>query len=255
MPPARRALLIDDEPLARLELRRLLQVHPEVAIAGEAGTLNEARELLGRASYDLVFLDVQLRGGSGFDLLDSIVPEAEVIFVTAYGRYAVRAFEVNALDYLLKPVTAPRLAAALRRQTEARAQPTAPPVAPAGGRLTLDDRVYLKTDRATRLAGVASIAAIRSCENYTEVLLEDGARLLVLRALKTWEEMLPEAAFVRVHRQAIVNLGQVRAIVRAGDDEVSFQLALPGVAIPASRRQLAELRHRFTAAGLEGLLP
>lgn len=254
MDTPRRALLIDDEPLARQELRRLLLPHPQVTVAGEAGTVNDARALLASPGYDLVFLDVQLRGGSGFDLLDALRPGAAIIFITAYDRYAVRAFEVNALDYLLKPVTASRLATALSRLAT-RSDPPPSPLPPAiVMRLAADDRVYLKTDRVTRLVNLSSIAAIRSCENYSEVLLDDGAKLLVLRTLKTWEEMLPEESFVRVHRQALVNLAHIQAVARGEGDEVVFELRLPHVTIPASRRQLAELRPRFAAAGLEGLL-
>lgn len=254
MPYYRQALLIDDEPLARLELRRLLQAHRQVTVTGEAGTVADARELLSRPGYDLVFLDVQLRGGTGFDLLDSVVPGAQIVFVTAYDRFALRAFEVNALDYLLKPVAAARLAASLERlgQTVVTA---APPAVTAGARLTADDRVYVRTGQATRFVPVAAIAAVRSAENYTELLLRDGGSLLVLRTLKSWEEGLPEELFVRVHRQALVNLACVTRIERSSGDEVLFRL--DGVAGPvaASRRQLAELRQKFGAAGLGGLLP
>ena len=249
-PRPRHALLIDDEPLARLELRRLLQAHPEVTVAGEAATVTEARELLARAGYDLVFLDVQLRGGNGFDLLDAVAPGAQLVFVTAYDRYAVRAFEVNALDYLLKPVTAARLATTLARSTSAPApqgQPT--------GRLSGDDRVFIRSGTATRFVNVSAIGAIRSCENYTEVHLTTGEKLLVLRPLKSREESLPEETFVRVHRQAMVNLAHVRQISRAGEDEVLFELAPPLPAVAASRRHVAELRQKFAAAGLAGLLP
>ncbi len=250
-PAPRHALLIDDEPLARLELRRLLQAHPHVQIVGEAATVNEARALLTRPGYDLVFLDVQLRGGNGFDLLDAITPGVQLVFVTAYDRYAVRAFEVNALDYLLKPVTAARLAASLGRAAEPIAAPSTP-----SPRFASDDRVFVRTGTSTRFINVSAIAAIRSCENYTEVLLaESGEKLLVLRSLKSWDETLPEATFVRVHRQAIVNLAHVRRIARVGEDEVQFELTPPLPAIPASRRQVAELKHRFSAVGLEGLLP
>lgn len=249
-PPSRRALLIDDEPLARLELRRLLAAHPEVTVVGEAGSLADARALTAAGGYDLVFLDVQLRGGSGFDLLDSLAPEAQVVFVTAYDRYAVRAFEVNALDYLLKPVRPARLAACLARDSATDAAPpaSAPPLA-------TGDRVFIKSGQSRRFVPVADIAAIRSCENYTEVFLADGERLLVLRSLKAWESLLPAEAFVRIHRQTLVNLAHVRRIARVGDDEVRFELgpALPSFA--ASRRQIADLRQRFTAAGLADLLP
>lgn len=256
----RRALLIDDEPLARMELKRLLAAHPHVAVAGEAGTVADARERLGRGDYDLVFLDVQLRGGSGFDLLDSVQPEAQVVFVTAYDRFALRAFEVNALDYLLKPVAAPRLAATLQRLGDNRGQPVAEsaPVAAANGteqRLTTEDRVFVKTGTATRFVPVASICAVRSAENYTELLLAGGETLLVLRTLKSWENTLPEVVFVRIHRQALVNLSRVKKIERRGEDDVLFHLDAPGAPLPASRRQVAELKHRFTAAGLEGMLP
>jgi two-component system LytT family response regulator len=255
MNAARRALLIDDEPLARLELRRLLGAAACVEIAGEAGTVNDARALLGRADYDLVFLDIQLRGGSGFDLLDSVRPGAQIVFVTAYDRFALRAFEVNALDYLLKPVSAPRLTATLQRLGEGRTLTVAPAAAAPGRRLTADDRVFVKTDGATRFVPVASICAVRSAENYTELVLQSGQTLLVLRTLKSWEETLPEAQFVRIHRQALVNLTRVKKIERRGDDEVLFHLEVEVPPLAASRRALAELRSKFAAAGLEGLLP
>lgn len=260
MTTLRRALLIDDEPLARLELRRLLAAHPAVEAVGEAGTINDARALLGRADYDLVFLDIQLRGGSGFDLLDSVKPSAQIVFVTAYDRFALRAFEVNALDYLLKPVTPARLKATLQRLGEARTLAIAPAsttvaAAPAGQRLTMEDRVFVKADGTTRFVPVASICAVRSAENYTELVLEGGQTLLVLRTLKSWEETLPEAQFVRIHRQVLVNLARVKKIERSGDDEVVFHLDVPVSPLSASRRALAELRSKFAAAGLEGLLP
>jgi DNA-binding LytR/AlgR family response regulator len=102
---------------------------------------------------------------------------------------------------------------------------------------------------------VASICAVRSAENYTELVLTGGETLLVLRTLKSWEVVLPENLFVRVHRQALVNLARVKKIERRGEDDVLFHLDVPGGPVPASRRQVAELKHRFTAAGLEGLLP
>lgn len=250
------ALLIDDEPLARLELRRLLKAHPNVTVTGEAGTLTEARHLLRQPGHDLVFLDIQLRGGNAFDLIADVAASARVIFVTAYDRYAVRAFEVNALDYLLKPVTAPRLAAALDRAAVARAAAAAVVAAvPPPIRLAPDDRVLVKVGTALRFIDVAAIGAIRSCENYTELLLLNGEKPLVLRSLKAWEELLPEETFVRVHRQTLVNLVHVRAIVRLGEDDVHFELAPPLPPVAASRRQLADLRHRFAAAGLGSLLP
>lgn len=249
MPSLHHALLIDDEPLARMELRRLLQAHPHLKVVGEADTLNVARERLGNVDYDVIFLDIQLRGGTGFELLEFIPPETKVIFVTAYDRYAVRAFEVNALDYLLKPVTPERLTETLHRVEES-SEP-----APSSPRLGLEDRVFVKSGSATRFVPVAQIVSIGSCENYTELQLQHGQKLLTLRTLKSWEGALPDSMFVRIHRQTIVNLQHVRAIVRAEGDNVRFQFDHGLPELPASRRRLTELRQLFTAAGLGKLLP
>lgn len=251
MPTPRQALLIDDEPLARMELRRLLQAHPHLSIVGEADTLNSARERLSQPDFDLIFLDIQLRGGTGFDLLEYVPPGVEIIFVTAFDRFAVRAFEVNALDYLLKPVSAERLSETLRRldaESSRRSEIS-------DRALSIDDRVFVKTGTTTRFVPVSQIVAIRSCENYTELLLQDGKKLMALRTLKSWESALPESVFVRIHRQTIVNLQHVQAIERGEGDHVQFLFSndLPQQAV--SRRRLTELRQRFTAAGLAKLLP
>ena len=114
------ALLIDDEADAREDLRVSLEPHLEtVTIVGEAGKIDEAQQRLARDDYDLVFLDVQLRGGTGFELVPHVRPEARIVFVTAHDTYALRAFEVNAVDYLLKPISPARLAEALTRAVAA----------------------------------------------------------------------------------------------------------------------------------------
>src|SRR2546423_3956659 len=145
-----KAVLIDDEPSARDDLRDMLIAHGGASIVGEAGLLAEARTQLARDDYDLVFLDVQLRGGTGFDLVPLVRAGASIVFVTGFERYAVRAFEVNALDYLVKPVATERLAATLRKLSEPATSvgewtariPTSP--------LRPDDRVFLKNDRTAQ---------------------------------------------------------------------------------------------------------
>src|SRR4051812_39333407 len=108
-----KALIVDDEPLARRELRRLLAGHPRVQVVGEAGNIDEARECIERLSPDLVFLDIRMPGGTGFDLLTQLDRVPRIVFTTAYDQYAVKAFDVNALDYLLKPIEPERLATAI----------------------------------------------------------------------------------------------------------------------------------------------
>lgn len=243
-----RALIIDDEAPARAALRGLLRGLPEITLAGEADTMELAAQRLAVADYDMVFLDVQLRGGTGFDLVPFVRPEARIVFVTAFDHFAARAFEVNALDYLVKPVRPQRLADAIRRL----AGPPPDSLTPFTSALALapGDLVYLKTGNGTsRFVALADIAAIMSNENYSETHLGDGTRLFVRRTMKSWEDALPAAHFVRVHRTTIVNLARYR-----GADRQSYEttlLQLDGLAEPvkASFRYLPELRTRLLALG------
>ncbi len=240
------ALIIDDEPPACEVLRVLLADHPRIRVVGEAGTVEEARQRLAVGDYDLVFLDVRIRGGNGFDLVPHVRPGARIIFVTAYDTHAVRAFAVNALDYLLKPVDPARLAEAISRLP---AESAAPASTPPGG-WQLGDRLLLKLgpgrERFVRLGEIRLIAAQ---ENYTDVVAGPaGDRFLVRKTMKAWEELLPAGAFVRVHRRVIVAVAHVRELVRL--TEFSYELRLDGVAAPVlvSYRFLAALRARLPSA-------
>jgi len=233
------ALIIDDEPAARTVLRTLLAAHPTVHVVGEAGTMRAARELLAQADYTLVFLDIQLRGGSGFDLVPLVRAGAAVVFVTAHDEHALRAFDVNALDYLLKPVKPARLAAGLQRLT-------APRATEAGGlppnRLQIDDTIYVRTDDGARFLPMAAIAALLSCENYCELHPVSGEKFLVRQTLKSWEDALPAPPFARAHRQAIVNFNHLMRIEDDGADAPLLHLTGLRVALRASRREWAALR-------------
>jgi len=242
------ALLIEDESTARADLRAKLAAHPEVTIVGEAATLRSARALLARSDYELVFLDIQLVGGSSFDLVPDVRDGARIIFVTAYERYALRAFEVNALDYLLKPVDPARLAESLRRLAASPAATSDGGVElPAGPALRLDDTVYLRSGLRARFAPVAEIAVIVAHDNYSDVHLADGSKIFLRKSLKAWEETLPAAQFMRVHRTQIVNLTRVTRYER--DTEEHTRLFVEGMAEPvaASRDRWSELRERLGA--------
>ncbi len=243
-----RVLIIDDESLARAALRGMLREHPEVSVIGEAETLTEAQSLVAASDYDLAFLDVQLIGGTGFDLLPFVRPGARIVFVTAYDQFAVRAFEANALDYLVKPVRPQRLAEALRRNPVAPIEPPPPPSPIAA--LRPDDLVHLTIGNgSTRFVALADIVFVESDSNYSAAHLADGTRLLVRRTMKLWEDSLPATLFVRVHRSAIINLARYR-----GSDRESFETTLVHLAgqaqpVRASFRYLAELRARLAAIG------
>lgn len=244
----KRGLIIDDEAPARAALRGLLRAHPEIVLAGEADTLAEARTRLAGQDYDLVFLDVQLRGGTGFDLVPFVRADAPVVFVTAFDEHAVRAFEVNALDYLIKPVRPQRLADALRRIASHRPDPAAS-AAPVRA-LAPDDLVHLKIGNgSTRFVALADIAVIESNENYSEAYLGDGTRLFVRRTMKCWEDTLPASHFVRVHRSTIINLARYRGSDRQTYETILLHLDCVPEPIRASFRYLTELRTRLAALG------
>ncbi|MBI2512366.1 MAG: response regulator transcription factor [Opitutae bacterium] len=234
-----RALIIDDEAPARADLRALLAAHPHVAIVGEAATVSTAKTLLGSADYDLVFLDIQLFGGSGFDLVPFVRPGARIVFVTAFNDHALRAFEVNALDYVLKPVKSERLAASLARAL--RSTDSTPPAAVG---LRRDDKVHLNDGQRARFANVSEISRIEAEENYTHVQLVDGTQMLVRRTIKSWEETLPSPPFQRVHRTTIANLERVTAYDRTGR-VLTLRLAGVGEPVGVSRQASAAVKDRL----------
>ena len=242
-----RTVLVDDERLARVGMRRLLADHPGVAVVGEADGAAAARDLLAGlreagTPADLVLLDVQMPGESGFDLLASLdpVPPA-VVFVTAYDEHALRAFEVAALDYLVKPVAPARLAAALARVEAAR--PMAVPRADTEDvPLGPDDRVFVKDGDRLHFVRLGDVRAFESEGNYVRLHLPD-ARPLALRSLAGLDERLDGRSFFRANRTHIVNLA---AVVRL-DDWPGGQIRVElegGLTVEMSRRQARAFRAR-----------
>jgi two-component system LytT family response regulator len=240
--PALQAIIVDDERLARRELAGLLRAHPEISVAGEAASVDDAAQLVRRVDPDLVFLDIQMPKRSGFELLEAADVRGRIVFVTAHDVHAIRAFEVNALDYLLKPVHPARLALAIQRLAATAGAARAARAEPPAATLELDDHLFLSEGRAARFVRVRAIVCIRGAGDYTEVALPDGKQLLSSRPLREWEARLPPQSFARVHRTAIVNLEQVERVERTTDD--AFSVFVRGVAtpVPMSRRHAARLR-------------
>lgn len=242
-----RTLLIDDESAARCDLRAKLSAHPEITIVGEAATVNSARELLVNAEYELVFLDVQLIGGDAFQLVPHVRPGAKIIFATGHDQYALRAFEINALDYLLKPISPERLASSLRRicnppMDKGSEEPSA--IAP-GAVLRPDDIIYLDSGSSARFVPVGDICFIAARDNYSEVRLTDGTKVLLRKTLKSWADSLPRSRFMQVHRTLIVNLARIVGYKRDRDERTL--LFFEGIAEPvsASRSRWSELQTRL----------
>jgi two-component system LytT family response regulator len=226
-----KALIIDDERLARLELRRLLAAHPEVEIAGEARSGTEALEMIADLAPDLIFLDIQMPGMTGFELLEALEDVPPVIFTTAYDQYAIQAFEVNALDYLLKPIAPERLAAALAR------------VHPRAETARLE-QVFVRDGERCWIVRLPDIFLLESEGNYARLYF-GSERPLIRRSLNALEAQLDPAVFFRADRKRIVNLKWIEKV----DVGISGGLLVTlrgGRTVEMSRRQSARLREAMS---------
>jgi two-component system LytT family response regulator len=233
-----RTVIVDDERLARDAIRIRLQDEPDIEVIGEAATGGEAVALIAEALPDVVFLDVQMPGMDGFEVLDRVAPTwlPIVVFVTAYDRYALKAFETHALDYLLKPFTRDRFRAALQRARAAFAN-AVDPSAERGLVKLLNDRSrspadrgkgYLvrfavKHHRGMKLVRVRDIDYIQAGGNYAEIHAAGGTHL-VRMTMQELEQRLDPSLFVRIHRSTIVQIDRIRDIV--ADSHGDFDLSL-----------------------------
>lgn len=231
------ALIVDDERLARQELRALLQAHPEVHVQGEAATLEEGAALVQQFDPAVVFLDMQLVGQRGFDLLAHVDEAPPIIVVSAHDRYAWRAFEVEAIDYLLKPVRPERLAQALERLR--RERPTA-----ASPALAYEDRVYLTERGRMHAVALTEILWLQAADDYVEIHRAAHPVVLDRSTLTMWQHRLPDEHFARIHRSTLVNLNHVASIARA--PHATYWVHVRGHEQPLrmSRRYAAALRQR-----------
>lgn len=245
MPNNLKCIIVDDERLARKELRLLLKAFKEIEITGEAKNLTEATHLVETEKPDVVFLDIQLPGEIGFDLLERTRNAFKTIFVTAYDAYALRAFEVNALDYLMKPVNPDRLRQTIEKLLNV--EPEKPQINNFAfrHRLEFDDRLLIETGEHSFFLKINSISHINSAGDYTEVFINSGQKFLIEKTVREWEERLPEKHFVRIHRGCIINLESVVRVEKWFNN--SYQIYLQNINEPftVSRRYAAKLKIQF----------
>lgn len=234
------ALLVDDERLARSELRRLLAVHKEITVAGEAVDVTDALEKVAALKPDLLFLDVQMPGEDGFALLEKLEPPLpQVIFTTAYDEFAVKAFDYNALDYLLKPVDPGRLAAALEKLRD-----RAPERGERRVRLEPEDKVFVREGDRCWFVQVRNIRLLESEGNYTRIHFDDQKPQL-FRSLTAMEERLDARHFFRANRKQVINLAWVDGIEPWFSGGLLVRLK-GGLKVELSRRQAQEFRERMS---------
>lgn len=238
-----RALIVDDERLARKELINLLSQHENVEIVGEAINVEDAKEKIGSLNPNVVFLDIQMPEKTGFDLLEELDHVPNVIFTTAYDEYALKAFQVNALDYLLKPIEPERLTEALNRlQKKLSDDPKEEEGTSSFStkKLTLDDQVFVKDGDRCWFVKLANVKLFESDGNYIKVYF-DNFKPMIHKSLNALDERLDEKSFFRASRKHIINLSWVEGIEPWFNGGLVVTLK-GGERIEVSRRQAARFK-------------
>jgi two-component system, LytTR family, response regulator len=229
-----RAVIVDDEELARAFLRELLRAHPDIEVVAECANGFEAVKAAADLSPDLLFLDVQMPKLDGFEVLELIDPGPAVIFVTAYDQYAMRAFDAHAVDYLLKPFTADRFDRALERAKSLRGDRPLPP--PATAR---HDRIVVKDGTRVHIIPLDKLDYVEAQDDYV-ALHTEGKTYLKQQPIASLESALDPARFVRIHRSAIVNLDRLSRIEPYAK-ESRIAILTDGARLPISRTGYARL--------------
>ncbi len=242
----KRAIIIDDERLARNELKKLLLDFPDVEIVAEASNAKEGIEKIEEFNPDLIFLDIQMPGKTGFEMLAELDRAPHVIFTTAYDDYALKAFEVNALDYLLKPIEPKRLQDALHKVEVAEEKENAATVASVVNRtvLTEDDQVFVKDGERCWFVKLNEIRLFESVGNYAKVYFSTN-KPLILKSLNSLEERLEEKTFFRANRKHIINMRWIEKIEPYFNGGLLVELR-GGEKIEVSRRQTVKFKEMMS---------
>jgi two-component system LytT family response regulator len=239
-----KAIIVDDERLARNELKKLLEQHPEIQIVDEASNVDEGVEKIDLLRPDLIFLDIQMPGKTGFDLLAELEKAPRVIFTTAYDEFALKAFEVNALDYLLKPIDPVRLSDAIQKlRTEIELE-QASLLGTNRGPLTEADQVFVKDGEKCWFVKLSEIRLFESVGNYAKVYFA-GNKPLILKSLNALEDRLDERVFFRANRKHIINLHWIEKIEPYFNGGLLVELK-GGEKIEISRRQTVKFKEMMS---------
>lgn len=224
------AIIVDDERAARSEVRRMLEQYPEFVVEGEAKNADEAKTQIEQVRPEVIFLDIQMPGPSGFDLLESLQEVPEIIFTTAYDEYAVKAFEVSALDYLVKPFREERFAVSMEKIKKRLAEKS-------GGQ-----RVFIREGHQCYFVQLSQVHLFESRENYV-CLHHNGKKSLLKTSLAQLEERLDEQHFFRINRTQIVNINYIKDIQSLKNSRIAIRLST-GDMLEVSERQSVKFRSR-----------
>jgi two-component system LytT family response regulator len=239
-----KAIIIDDERLARNELKKLLLDHSDIEVLDEASNVDEGIEKIEQHNPDLIFLDIQMPGKTGFDLLAEVERAPKVIFTTAYDDYAIKAFEVNALDYLLKPIEPKRLSDAIQKLQAELFKEQIGFHGNNRGPLTELDQVFVKDGERCWFVKLGEIRLFESVGNYAKVFF-DSNKPLILKSLNALEERLDERMFFRANRKHIINLRWIDKIEPYFNGGLIVELK-GGEKIEVSRRQTVKFKEMMS---------
>ena len=237
-----KAIVVDDERLARKELISLLQEFNNISVVAEADDVDSALIEIEKHNPDVIFLDIQMPGKSGFDLLNSIDVEAKIIFVTAFDEFAIRAFEIDAVDYLLKPINPERLQVSIERLKQNESETKEYENLKL---LNYDDHLLLNINSKLKFIKIDSIVSITAAGDYSNIVYADGKKGLTLKTMKEWEERLPAKHFCRIHRSNIVNLNFVDYLEEWFNNSYKVYLNNNSDPLVISRRYVANLKSKM----------
>jgi two-component system LytT family response regulator len=242
----KKAIIIDDERLARNELKKLLSEYPEIEVVAEAANASEGVQRIEEFHPDLIFLDIQMPGKTGFDMLSELDRVPHVIFTTAYDEYALRAFEVNALDYLLKPVEPKRLSDAIQKLEHAEEKESEGEEAPLTprGPLGENDQVFVKDGERCWFVKLSDIRLFESVGNYAKVFFGPN-KPLILKSLNALEERLDDRVFFRANRKHIVNMRMIEKVEPYFNGGLLLEIK-GGEKIEVSRRQAVKFKEMMS---------
>lgn len=245
-----KTIIIDDERLARQELRAILNEYPEIEVIDEAQNGEEGIEKIKELNPDLIFLDINMPGMTGFEMLKHLSDIPHVIFVTAYDEYALKAFEVNALDYILKPVDTERLNEAIEKVKHSDEQEhdfeseDKPKLSRSERRLTKDDKVFIKDGEKCYFVKLEEVRMLESDGNYVKVHFGSN-RPLILRSLNSFEEKLDQESFFRANRKFIINLDWIEKVENWFNGGLQVELRT-GEKVEISRRQAIRFKEALS---------
>ncbi|MFY8109966.1 MAG: LytR/AlgR family response regulator transcription factor [Bacteroidia bacterium] len=247
-----RSVVVDDVDMMRATLKKVLDNFPNIEIVGEASDYESARDVINKTTPDLVFLDIDLNGITSIDLLNEISCNPKIIFITSHPDFAIKAFELNAVDYIMKPISGERLRKAIDRITADIEVPVGAEGEAMSGfseadddRFTPDQIILLNFDNKMNFIKIRDINYIEAFGNYTKVYLNDGKLSITYNSIKSWDARLPEDVFIQIHRSTIVNLLNVTKIEKWTND--TGRLFLKGIEKPfeISRSYFFQIKKKY----------